>query len=97
MSQLQALLCTHMTHSYEILSPRLTIFRLDLLFRKPIGIINCYPPVSAGDQTELYAFQELEEVIRTDKLLYTLVIVGFNAKIGTVFENMVQRSGASKR
>ncbi|KAK6733672.1 hypothetical protein RB195_017431 [Necator americanus] len=76
----------HLFESYEILSPRLAIFRLHPLRQKSISTINCYSPTSATDESELDAFyEELEEVVRNEKS-YKFVVGDFNAKLGKATE-----------
>ncbi|KAK6762046.1 hypothetical protein RB195_022948 [Necator americanus] len=55
--------------------------------KKPIGIINCYSPTSAADDSELDAFyEELEEVVHNEKSFYKFVVGDFNAKLGKATE-----------
>ena len=77
----------HLVDSHEILSPRLAILRLHPPRRKTISIINCYSPTSSADELELDAFyEELEEVIRSEKSFYKFVVGDFNARIGIAEE-----------
>ncbi|KAK6750216.1 hypothetical protein RB195_002296 [Necator americanus] len=57
------------------------------LRQKSISIINCYSPTSADDDCELDAFyEELEEVVRSEKSFYKFVVGDFNAKLGKATE-----------
>ncbi|VDO20785.1 unnamed protein product [Heligmosomoides polygyrus] len=74
--------------SHEILSPRLTVLRIQLARQKIISIINCYSPKSAADEAEMNAFYgQLEVVIRCEKSLYKFIVGGFNARIGKARED----------
>ncbi|KAE9420794.1 hypothetical protein Angca_003949, partial [Angiostrongylus cantonensis] len=68
--------------SYEILSPRIAVLRLQLSHRKKITIINCYSPTDAADEYEINAYYyQLEEVIRNGKAYHKFVVGDFNARI----------------
>ncbi|KAK6742644.1 hypothetical protein RB195_010105 [Necator americanus] len=44
---------------------------------------HCYSPTSAADESEFDAFyEELEEVIHSEKSFYKFVVGDFNAKLG---------------
>ncbi|KAE9417140.1 hypothetical protein Angca_008153, partial [Angiostrongylus cantonensis] len=73
----------HLVDSYEILSPRIAILRLQLPHHKKITSINYYSPTNAPDEYEINAFYyQLEEVIRNDKAYHKFVFGDFNARIG---------------
>uniref|UniRef100_A0A0K0CYY4 Endo/exonuclease/phosphatase domain-containing protein n=1 Tax=Angiostrongylus cantonensis TaxID=6313 RepID=A0A0K0CYY4_ANGCA len=73
----------HLVDSYEILSHRIAVLRLQLSHHKKITIINCYSPTDAADEYEINAFcYQLEEVIRNDKAYHKFVVRAFNARIG---------------
>ncbi|KAE9416271.1 hypothetical protein Angca_005215, partial [Angiostrongylus cantonensis] len=73
----------HLVDSYEILSPRIAVLRLQLSHHKKITIINCYSPTDAADEYEINAFYyQFEEVIRNDKAYHKLVVGDFNARKG---------------
>ncbi|KAK6760420.1 hypothetical protein RB195_021766 [Necator americanus] len=77
----------YLADSHEILSPRLAILRLRPLLQKPISTMNCYSPTSATDESELDAFyEELGEVICSEKSFYKFVVGDFNAKLGKATE-----------
>ena len=46
----------HLVDSYEILSPRIAVLRLQLSHHKKITIINCYSPTDTADEYEINAF-----------------------------------------
>ncbi|KAE9414287.1 hypothetical protein Angca_000162, partial [Angiostrongylus cantonensis] len=43
----------HLVDSYEILSPRIAVLRLQLSHHKKITITNCYSPTEAADENEI--------------------------------------------
>ncbi|VDM59581.1 unnamed protein product [Angiostrongylus costaricensis] len=74
--------------SYEILSIRIAVLRLQLSHHKKITIINCYSPTDAADEYELNAlYYQLEEVICNDKAYHKFVVGDFNARIGKANES----------
>ena len=79
---------SHLVSSYEILSPRLAILRLQLPRQKKVSIINCYSPTCTADESELDVFyNKLEEVIRNEKSFYKFVVGDFNARLGKASES----------
>ncbi|KAE9413757.1 hypothetical protein Angca_001348, partial [Angiostrongylus cantonensis] len=58
----------YLVDSYEILSPRIAVLRLQISHHKKITIINCYSPTDAAEEYEINTFYyQLEEVILNDK------------------------------
>ncbi|KAK6737995.1 hypothetical protein RB195_020218 [Necator americanus] len=84
----------------EILSPILAILPLRPLRQKPFGIINCYSPSSAANESELDSFYKEEmEMICNEKFFSNFVVVNFNAKLGnaTGEEYRIGRFGLEDR
>uniref|UniRef100_A0A158PBN5 Innexin n=1 Tax=Angiostrongylus cantonensis TaxID=6313 RepID=A0A158PBN5_ANGCA len=72
----------HLVNSYDILSSRMAVFRLQLSHHKKITVSNCFFATDAPDEFEFIAFYyQLEEVIRNDKAYHKFLIEDFNAGI----------------
>uniref|UniRef100_A0A0K0D325 RanBD1 domain-containing protein n=1 Tax=Angiostrongylus cantonensis TaxID=6313 RepID=A0A0K0D325_ANGCA len=64
----------HLVDSYEILSPRIAVLRLQLSHHKMVTIINCYLPTEVADEYELNAFYyQLEKSSATMKHIINLL------------------------
>uniref|UniRef100_A0A0K0DLV7 Endo/exonuclease/phosphatase domain-containing protein n=1 Tax=Angiostrongylus cantonensis TaxID=6313 RepID=A0A0K0DLV7_ANGCA len=78
----------HLVDSYEILSPRIAVLRLQLSHHKKTTIINYYSPTDAADEYEINAFYyQLEEVICNDKAYHKFVVGDLNARNGKTNES----------